>query len=97
MTDQTAKNDLISNPESTSFLTLLIHFPSNMVSSIRAWRKSHDTRVRDRKAIEKLQSLNEHNLRDIGISKDDLRWAETLSAEDAPTRQLQKIARAKRL
>ena len=96
MTNQTTSNDVVSNPGSISFLALLIHFPSNMARSIKAWREVRETRLRDRKAIEQLQALNAHDLRDIGISKDDLNWASTLPVEKIKTRQLDKIARRKR-
>ncbi|MEM7068132.1 MAG: DUF1127 domain-containing protein [Pseudomonadota bacterium] len=90
---KTKKPTDLFNPGDTDFLSLLLHFQSNAINALGTWKTDHETRKRDRRAIAKLQSLNDANLQDIGITRDDVDWANSLPEEQSATAQLQKIVR----
>ena len=67
-----------------------LHEVANKVTN---WWSTVQRRHTERAAIKQMLELDDQALHDIGITKADVIWANSLPLGDNPTHKLQKIAR----
>ena len=68
-------------------------FLSMLFSGLHAWYRQQEVRHHDRQAIKQLLQSEDHELLDIGITRDAVIWASKLPPDLSSTAELQKISR----
>lgn len=68
---------------------------SGIWSAIKTWFKIRAKRRTDRAAFQHMMKLDDEILQDIGVTRDDVIWANSLPIKMNASRELQKVSRIK--
>ena len=64
----------------------------NCTTRCNAWNTARKKRHRDRTEFRQLLAMNDAHLRDIGLTRADIYWANTLPIEQSASHELEKLA-----
>lgn len=97
MLRQTATNNCIANcqPSSSVFVRLQV-WAIQKADKILTQLRDVERRRKDRAAFRQMLNLDDHILRDIGVTREDVIWANNLPLSQNASCQLRKKSQARR-